>query len=62
MYIGGNDHKAALVAKVNRKDNTRIDTERRDMAAAADAAMKEWVKTLTPELQQEVIGRRRRRW
>ena len=61
MYLNGNDFKAATIARTSRKGNIRIAAENRDMAAAADAAMKEWVKTLTPELQKE-IGKRSRRW
>ena len=61
MYLNGNDFKAATIARTSRKGNIRIAAENRDMAAAADAAMKEWVKTLTP-LQKEMLGKRRRRW
>ena len=62
MYLNGNDFKAATIARTSRKGNIRIAAENRDMAAAADAAMKEWVKTLTPELQKEMLGKRSRRW
>ena len=57
MYIGGNDHKATLAARNNRKANMRIAAERRDMAAAANAAMEEWAKTLTPEQRRQILGR-----
>ena len=49
MYLNGNARKAEVAAKNNRKDNVRVAVERRTMAAAANAAMQEWVKTLTPE-------------
>ena len=55
MYIGGNGRKAELAARNNRKTNTRIAAENRDMAAAANAAMQEWVKTLTPA-QRKNLG------
>lgn len=48
MYINGNARKAEVNARTNRKDNNRIDAERRNMRDAAAAAMQEWVKTLTP--------------
>ena len=49
MYINGNSRKAEVNARTNRKDNNRIDAERRNMRDAAAAAMQEWVKTLTPQ-------------
>ena len=55
MYINGNARKAEVNARNNRKDNARIDTERRQMAAASAAAMEEWVKTLTPA-QRKNLG------
>lgn len=55
MYINGNARKAEVAAKNARKDNQRIDAERRNMAAAANAALEEWVKTLTPE-QRKFAG------
>ena len=55
MFIGGNARKAELAAKEGRKDNARIDAERRNMAAAANAALEKWVKTLTPE-QRKFAG------
>lgn len=57
MYINGNARKAEVAAKNSRKDNLRIDAERRNMAAAANAVMVEWVKTLTPQ-QRKQLGLR----
>lgn len=48
MYINGNARKAEVAAKNARKDNQRIDAERRIMREAAAAEMQEWAKTLTP--------------
>ena len=57
MYLNGNDFKAGMATKAARKDNVRIDAERRNMAAAANAVMVEWVKTLTPQ-QRKQLGLR----
>ena len=54
MYLNGNDFKAGMATKAARKDNVRIDAERRNMAAAANAVMVEWVKTLTPQQRKQL--------